>query len=207
MKYYYILFIFLASYGVRVSAQTLETKWLHSINSQSSIRGSSKFLSNSTAFVVVGVPFALLAEAYIDKNESGAEKGWYIASSVALSGITALVMKSCIKRERPYVTYPGYIVPETMESNSSFPSFHTSVAFSLATSLSISYPKWYVIAPSMLWATSVAYSRMNLGVHYPSDVAAGAVLGAGSAWLTYKMNQWLHQPIKRVTKRSMEWLH
>jgi membrane-associated phospholipid phosphatase len=207
MKYCFIFFIFLALSGVNALAQTLETKWLHSINNQSSLKGSSKFISNSTAFVVVGVPFALLAEAYIDKNESGAEKGWYVASSVALSGITALVMKGCIKRDRPYATYPGYIVPETVESNSSFPSFHTSVAFSLATSLSISHPKWYVIAPSMLWATSVAYSRMNLGVHYPSDVAAGAVLGAGSAWLTYKMNQWLHQPIKRVTKRSIDWLH
>ena len=72
----------------------------------------------------------------------------------------------------------------------SFPSGHTSFAFATATSLSIKYPRWYVIAPSYLWAGAVGYSRMNLGVHYPSDVLAGAMLGAGSAWLTCKVNDW-----------------
>jgi membrane-associated phospholipid phosphatase len=67
----------------------------------------------------------------------------------------------------------------------SFPSGHTSMAFSLATSVSLAYPKWYVIFPSYLWAGAVGYSRMDLGVHYPSDVLFGAALGAGSAYLCH----------------------
>jgi membrane-associated phospholipid phosphatase len=51
-------------------------------------------------------------------------------------------------------------------------------AFALATSLSLSYPKCYIIVPSFAWASSVGYSRMDLGVHYPSDVLAGAIVGA-----------------------------
>jgi membrane-associated phospholipid phosphatase len=75
----------------------------------------------------------------------------------------------------------------------SFPSGHTSDAFATATSLSIAFPKWYVIAPSFLWACSVGYSRMDLGVHYPSDVMAGAIIGAGSAYLCYKANRWIQK--------------
>ena len=78
-------------------------------------------------------------------------------------------------------------------TSSSMPSGHTSLAFATATTLTLSYPKWYVIAPSYFWACSVGYSRMNLGVHYPSDVAAGALLGAGSAYITHLVNGWLRQ--------------
>ena len=75
----------------------------------------------------------------------------------------------------------------------SFPSGHTATAFALATSLSITYPKWYVIAPSALWACSVGVSRMNEGVHYPSDVLAGAVIGAGCAVVNVYVNRWLNK--------------
>ena len=65
--------------------------------------------------------------------------------------------------------------------------------FALATSLSVKYPKWYVIAPSALWACSVGVSRMNEGVHYPSDVLAGAAIGAGCAVVNIYVNKWLNK--------------
>jgi membrane-associated phospholipid phosphatase len=73
------------------------------------------------------------------------------------------------------------------------PSAHTSSAFATATSLSLAFPKWYVVVPSFVWASSVGYSRMHLGVHYPSDVLVGALVGSGSAFLTQKANQWLNK--------------
>lgn len=39
---------------------------------------------------------------------------------------------------------------------------------------------------------AVAHSRMYLGVPYPSDILADTITGAGSAWLTYKINKWMH---------------
>ncbi len=57
----------------------------------------------------------------------------------------------------------------------------------------MAYPKWYIIAPSFAWASAVGYSRMALGVHYPSDVLAGAIIGSGSAYLCYKLNKWVNK--------------
>jgi membrane-associated phospholipid phosphatase len=208
MRYLYIyIFILIGIFSTKIEAQTVEVKWLHSINTESSpfFNHSSSFLSNSTPYLAVGLPLALLADGYISGNENTIKNGWYVASTLAVSSILTMAMKYGINRNRPYVTYPGYIIPHGSDGSPSFPSGHTSMAFSVATSLSICYPKWYVIAPSMLWATSVGYSRMNLGVHYPSDVVAGAVLGAGSAWLTIKFNKWMNKPIERVTKQTMDW--
>ncbi|MDX5321099.1 MAG: phosphatase PAP2 family protein, partial [Bacteroidota bacterium] len=58
-------------------------------------------------------------------------------------------------------------------------------------------PKWYVAVPAFTWAGLASYSRMHLGVHYPGDVAAGAVIGSGSAVLCYYANRWLR---KELTK-------
>jgi membrane-associated phospholipid phosphatase len=97
-------------------------------------------------------------------------------------------LKYSINRTRPFITYPD-IVKKSGAGSPSFPSGHTSGAFATATSISLAYPKWYVIVPLFGWAGVVGYSRMDLGVHYPSDVLAGAAIGAGSAWLTHYVNK------------------
>ena len=43
--------------------------------------------------------------------------------------------------------------------------------------------------PAYLWASGVAYSRMYLGVHYPSDLLGGIVIGIGTSFLTWKIDQ------------------
>jgi undecaprenyl-diphosphatase len=59
----------------------------------------------------------------------------------------------------------------------------------MATSLSLATKKWYVAVPAYLWASGVAYSRMYLGVHYPSDLLGGIVIGIGTSFLTWKIDQ------------------
>lgn len=110
-----------------------------------------------------------------------------VGATIINLGITT-VLKYTVNRTRPFVTYPD-IFKKSKGGSPSFPSGHTSGAFATATSLSLSYPKWYVITPLYVWACTVGYSRMDLGVHYPSDVLAGALIGAGSAWLTHYVNK------------------
>lgn len=125
-----------------------------------------------------------------------------IESALVNIGITT-ALKYSINRERPFVTYPD-IVKKSRAVTPSFPSGHTSAAFETATSLSLSYPKWYIIIPSYTWAGTIGYSRMHLGVHYPSDVIVGAIIGSGSAWLTHAINKKLSCPTRKKQVKSSD---
>jgi len=173
---------------------------LRTINSNSSnaLRNYSVFISNTTTYVAVGTPLVMGAVALIEKDDELLKNALYVGVCFAVDGALTYGLKHAFARPRPYITYPD-IQNVSFETSNSFPSGHTSLAFTTATALSLKYPKWYVIAPSYFWACSVGYSRMNLGVHYPSDVLAGALLGAGSAYVTYKVNDWFWK--KKANKK------
>ncbi|MGYP000960524023 len=98
-------------------------------------------------------------------------------------------LKYLANRRRPFAQYPNDIIQKDKVGPFSFPSGHTTSAFATATALSLSYKKWYVTAPSFLYAGFVGYSRMRLGVHYPTDVLGGILIGIGSGLLTWKLDQ------------------
>lgn len=139
-----------------------------------------EFMSNTNKYGDIGVPAGLLVAGTITNDKGMRENAAFVASSTAISFGVMLLLKHIVKRPRPFIQNVN-IVPVYRAGSTSFPSGHTSTAFSTATALSMAYPKWYVIAPAFFWAGSTAYSRMYLGVHYPTDVAAGAAIGAGSA--------------------------
>jgi undecaprenyl-diphosphatase len=91
-----------------------------------------------------------------------------------------------VNKPRPFITY-DFIQKITSGGSPSFPSGHTTDAFVTAAVLSLAFRKWYVIVPVYLWALLVAYSRMDLGVHYPSDVLAGMCLGTVMAFIGYRV--------------------
>ncbi len=91
-----------------------------------------------------------------------------------------LLLKNLIKRERPAMKLDFYQAWITPSDRFSFPSGHTAAAFVFACLVWEFYPLF--AAPLFLWAGLVGASRVLLGVHYPSDIAAGAVLGCTSVW-------------------------
>jgi membrane-associated phospholipid phosphatase len=149
-----------------------------------------QFFSNSVTPVTIATPIIVYSAGLIGKNKDIKSRGIVMIESIIVSTVVSKSMKYIINRERPFVTYP-YLEKRSDGGSPSFPSGHTEAAFATATSLSIAFPKWYVIVPSYIYAGSVGYSRMHLGVHYPSDVLAGVVIGTASSYFTHRVNKWL----------------
>lgn len=160
------------------------------LNRNRQMDGTFQFISNTTSPISFGVPIVLFGVGYLQKDSLTKHKAVYIGTTLIVASLIAQVAKQIVKRDRPFITYTD-IEKIGEGDNYSMPSGHTSSAFALATSVSVAYPKWYIVAPSFAWAGAVGYSRLHLGVHYPSDVIVGAVVGSGSAYLSYKLNKWL----------------
>lgn len=192
MRHHNIVFFFLLLLfvGRTANAQNLDIDLLRKINldRNPALDPTFKFVTNSVSPIGIGAPLIVTSIGFIQNDKSLKNKGYYIGATLLTSAVLTTTLKFAIDRDRPFVTYPD-IQKLTGAGSPSFPSGHTSEAFATATSLSIAFPKWYVIAPSFLWASAAGYSRMHLGVHYPSDVLVGALIGSGSAWLCHKLNK------------------
>jgi membrane-associated phospholipid phosphatase len=174
----------------KVSAQNWDIDLLKEINLErnKSLDPSFKFITNSVSSISIGGPITVFGLGIIQKDSSLTSKGIIMVEALCVNAFTTTALKLAFKRDRPFVTYP-YLDKQADAGSYSFPSGHTSSAFAFATSLSLAFPKWYVIAPAYLYASAAGYSRMHLGVHYPSDVLAGAIVGTGSALLSHYLHQ------------------
>jgi membrane-associated phospholipid phosphatase len=186
-----IKFLFITSF---LYAQNLDINILRDINlhRNKSWDGTFKNITNSVSPVSLATPIIVYAVGLINGDKDLKEKGIFIGETFLVSAFITTALKYIVKRDRPFKSYPE-IEKLTLGGSYSFPSGHSSDAFATATSLSMVFPKWYVITSSFLWASAVGYSRMDLGVHYPSDVVAGALIGIGSAFLTCKLNKWINK--------------
>jgi membrane-associated phospholipid phosphatase len=195
---YFVLFLILLSPVVFSFAQNTDIDILRKINLGRNKGSDNVFLTITSSVTPISIlaPISVICEGYTKHDSTLTNKGIYIGATLILAAGISTGLKYSVNRKRPFVTYPD--IEKVGEGGSkSFPSGHTSDAFATATSLSLAFPKWYVIAPSFVWACSVGYSRMDLGVHYPSDVLAGAVVGAGTAFICYKANRWIHTKKQR----------
>ena len=89
------------------------------------------------------------------------------------------VLKNSLKRNRPEVALKNFRSIITPSDQFSFPSGHTSAAFMMATLLGYYFSP--LIIPLYCWATLVGCSRVVLGVHFPTDIFVGALLGISTA--------------------------
>lgn len=118
-------------------------------------------------------------------------------------GVTILIaesvsgaLKLAVERDRPPLSRP---LPEPLlesPATYSFPSGHATVAFASATVLALAVPRlrW----PLYALAALIAFSRVYVGVHYPFDVLAGAVLGVAIAIALRKLAAVLRRSAPRT---------
>ena len=182
-------------------AQNFDIDLLRSINHNESAFKNNfyKATSYSVIYISMAAPVAVFSAGIIKHDQQLKKDAVYMVGALIFSAVVTQGMKSTIKRDRPFITYPDIIQREE-ESGYSLPSGHTSFAFCTATSLSLLFPKWYVLIPAYLYASTVAYARMYEGVHYPTDVFVGALVGAGSAWLSFNVEKYLDK--RHKSKRA-----
>ena len=109
---------------------------------------------------------------YLFGNEKGKDVAKRMILILLLTTIFTQLIKYLIMRPRPYTELSNLILLD-LGTDYSFPSGHTSTSTAMAYLLSKEYKKWIF----MLIPVVVAFSRLYIGVHYPSDILGGFLIG------------------------------
>ncbi|MGE4221507.1 MAG: phosphatase PAP2 family protein [Alphaproteobacteria bacterium] len=150
------------------------------------LRGVTSLGDSAWYLIPLGIvaPILFLVHRRLTNRRRSAFIGWlagatgFLFASVAAAGIAVNILKVIVGRARPkfYDTFGATeFAPFTFGSDyASFPSGHANTSFAIAVALSFFLPR---LRPLLLAiATAVALSRIGVGMHYLSDVAAGALL-------------------------------
>ncbi|MDK2969175.1 MAG: undecaprenyl-diphosphatase [Bacteroidota bacterium] len=111
--------------------------------------------------------------------------------------VSSSVFKPLFHRFRP-THYPGFeqyidIVRNYRGGMYGFVSGHACTSFRIATFISLLFRNKWVTITSILWAPINSYSRIYLGVHFISDIVAGAIVGAMIAFLFFELYKWVRR--------------
>jgi membrane-associated phospholipid phosphatase len=131
--------------------------------------------ANASEIVFLG----LLVAAFVVAR--GARRAVVAAGfSAALGLAVAAVLSRLVDRPRPFVAHPASVhLFSAHAADPGFPSDHATAAFAIAVALLVRSRRWGALA--LAAATVLAITRVAMGIHYPTDVLAGAALGALAA--------------------------
>lgn len=151
---------------------TLAFLWVH-VTKGFQYRRSVRFISQTgdgPLYLIVALGLFIFEPIY------GKQFFWAGIIAYIFDVSSYLLLKNLIKRDRPaakITTYQAWITPSDQFS---FPSGHTAAAFLFACLIFNFYPLFAI--PCFIWACAIGMSRVLLGVHYPTDLVAGALLGS-----------------------------
>jgi len=169
-----VLFAVLTAIVVTGAGNQFDVSIFYSLN-----RLSSSYLVALVATLVTQFGYepilALFAVLLFFVDRQNAKLALEVLIAFVIADAVVLILNGVYFRPRPYETLSNVLLPAGLGGGSSFPSLHATRAFAVAGVVAIQWGKKAV--PIVLISCGVALSRVIIGVHYPLDVMAGAVLG------------------------------
>lgn len=146
-----------------------------------------------------GIVIFLLIAVYLWYTPRNQVTNWHHKKTVIQAGLTVLVVvlmenffDVIVARPRPYAVYSNVTSFNVLVDNASFPSLHVAVTFGFATALYLMrYRKLAVIC--FLLGILIGVARIVAGVHYPTDILAGMIVGVLVGLFVHKEAWWLRQ--------------
>ena len=153
----------------------MRTAWLDAV-----VPVISSFGDKGIGWIIVAVVLACIPKY----RKAGITMGLALIFCLLVGNMT---LKPLIARPRPYTYVPEMTLLVAPLADFSFPSGHTFASFAAATALFLHHKKLGIAA--YILAAVIAFTRLYLYVHFPSDVAAGMLLGILGGWIAYRIVQ------------------
>ena len=135
-------------------------------------------------FGIFWILMAIVLILYSETRKAGVA---VTAGMLASFVFNNLLLKNLVARIRPYEVIDGLTLLVDKASDLSFPSGHSATSFVAATIMMCMLPKRYGVS-AMVLATLIAFSRLYVGIHYPTDVLFGTVSGIVIGLVTVKIS-------------------
>ena len=167
-------------------------------------------ISDATVYGLGATAGGILVTGLVMHDDRATEAGIRSAEATVDSVILYTALKAALARQRPYTGAGEGKFFSGNWTSGSFPSGHSTLAWTLATVMAHEYPNWPMRLLMYGAATAVSTTRVTGGVHFPSDVFSGAVIGFGiGSFVSHKDRQNLlvpraHNKIGRIENAILE---
>ncbi len=162
----------------------MEWSILHALNEflhrHDGVEDPLVFYLNASELLFAATLVVLFALAHGERWREWRRAAFAAGLSAGLALAAGAVISHIVDRPRPFVADPGQLhLFVSHSADGSFPSDHATASFAIAVAIVLRKRSWGIVA--LAAATVLSVGRVAVGVHYPTDVLAGAALGAAAA--------------------------